>query len=206
MTGYIREKLHKLAEYIEIIIAVIIVIIITICVIQMIIHIAGNPLEVNDADSFYEFLSSALSLIVGIEFLKMIVVPTSGNIIETLLFAVSREIILTHSINVTIIGVISVSLLFLTKKYLFSHFEDVEKIILRGSTSIPMTNRIAGINLPTDTAFETLGSMVINILKAEGRHIHIGSVVEIDNVGLRIEKLNSKNEATSVEIIKKLNE
>lgn len=205
MVKYFQDKLHIIAQYIEIVVATIIGIMITLSVISMIVHIAMNPFEIQDAEAFHTFLSDALSLIVGIEFLKMIVIPTSNNVIETLMFAVSRQVILDHDITVTIVGVISIALLFLTKKYLFSHFAKVEKTILRGSTTIRMANKICGTDLPTDTAYGTLGEMIVNLLHAEGRNVNVGSSVEIDNVGLRIEKLNEDKQATRVEVIKDLN-
>ena len=83
----------------------------------MIYRVATNPLEIQDEEAFYYFLESALSLIVGIEFLKMIIIPTSQNVIETLLFAVARHIILDHGTDVMIFGTLSILLLFLTLKY-----------------------------------------------------------------------------------------
>ncbi|MGC4388059.1 hypothetical protein ABXW34_19655, partial [Streptococcus suis] len=73
---------------------------------------------------------------------------TSGTIIEVLLFAVARQIVVSHSSTLDmLLGVIAIAALFATRKYLFSDFDDSNNIIVRGSQKVKIANVIARVNL-----------------------------------------------------------
>ena len=76
-----------------------------------------NPLE---KDAFQHFLGVAFNILIGIEFLKMIFKSNLGTVVEVLLFAIARQLIVEHTTVVeNCIGVISIALLFVVRKYLF---------------------------------------------------------------------------------------
>ena len=59
-------------------------------------------------------------LAIGIEFVKMLCTHTSETVIEILLFAISRQMIVEHlSATETILGVGAIAGLFAVRKYLF---------------------------------------------------------------------------------------
>ena len=65
-------------------------------------------------------LSVFLLLAIGIEFVKMLCTHTPETIIEILLFAISRQMIVEHlSATETILGVGAIAGLFAVRKYLF---------------------------------------------------------------------------------------
>ena len=66
------------------------------------------------------YLESAMTLAIGIEFVKMLYTHTPETIIEILLFAISRQMIVEHlSAIETILGVGAIAGLFAVRKYLF---------------------------------------------------------------------------------------
>ena len=66
------------------------------------------------------YLESAMTLAIGIEFVKMLYTHTPETIIEILLFAISRQMIVEHlSTTETIIGVGAIAGLFAVRKCLF---------------------------------------------------------------------------------------
>lgn len=66
------------------------------------------------------YVESAMTLAIGIEFVKMLCTNTPETIIEILLFAISRQMIVEHlSTTETIIGVGAIAGLFAVRKYLF---------------------------------------------------------------------------------------
>ena len=66
------------------------------------------------------YVESAMTLAIGIEFVKMLCTHTPETIIEILLFAISRQMIVEHlSTTETIIGVGAIAGLFAVRKYLF---------------------------------------------------------------------------------------
>lgn len=64
-------------------------------------------------------LSDALALVVGIEFVKMLIKHTPEAVVEVLLFAIAREMIVFHTSSLeTLIGVVAVGVIFVIRKFL----------------------------------------------------------------------------------------
>lgn len=202
MRKTLREKLHRLAEYIELVVAIIITFVVIVSVISMIIRILTHPTEIHDEETFYAFLESALSLIVGIEFLKMIIIPTTENVIETLLFAVSRQIILDHNITVTIVGIISVTILFLIKKFLITDFEEKEDFVARGSSLVTKINKLTESELPLIDGHPKIGSYLKYQLEQQGIPIQKFAKVNVNGVTLVALSVDKNKNIRLVEVQK----
>ncbi len=70
------------------------------------------------------FLGHALGLVVGVEFIKMLIRHTPGAVIEVLLFAIARQLIVYHTSTLEpLIGILAVGCAVAIRKFLF-----VEKI------------------------------------------------------------------------------
>lgn len=70
---------------------------------------------------FEKFLGHALLLVIGVELVIMLTLHTPGSIIEALLFAIARKIILvpkTNGMVDVVLGIIAIAGLFAIKKYL----------------------------------------------------------------------------------------
>ena len=125
-----EKILHYIVEIIEILIAII-----TLCaMVYMLFTEVGkifvHDLQVNPhlADSKH-FLESILSIVIGLEFVSMLVDFTPANILEVLVLAISRHVIINHSDPVsTIVCVVCIAGLFAIKKFLISK-EDMKKVI-----------------------------------------------------------------------------
>lgn len=80
------------------------------------------------------YLGFALTLIVGIEFVKRVVLQTPGSLVEVVMFAVTRQIIMSHDSALdNLIAVIAVILMFVCRKYLLGEgsklFNNKEKFL-----------------------------------------------------------------------------
>ena len=125
-----EKILHYIVEIIEILIAII-----TLCaMVYMLFTEVGkifvHDLQVNPhlADSKH-FLESILSIVIGLEFVSMLVDFTPANILEVLVLAISRHVIINHSDPVsTIVCVVCIAGLFAIKKFLIPK-EDMKKVI-----------------------------------------------------------------------------
>ena len=113
-------NLFKCTKVLEIIISIAIVIAIGISMytvwngITVLFH---NPLE---KDAFQNFLGIAFNILIGIELLKMIFKSNLSTVVEVLLFAIARQIIVGHStVYENCVGIISIAILFVIRKYLF---------------------------------------------------------------------------------------
>ena len=74
----------------------------------------GNSVEVR------EFLERALDIVIGIEFIKMLAKHSPGSVLEVLLYAIARHMIVGHESAVeNFISVASIALIFCVRKFLF---------------------------------------------------------------------------------------
>ena len=87
-----------------------------------------------DVDTaFTQLLKGAFTLIIGIEFIKMIIKPTSANVLEVIMFTIARSLIVEHSSMLScLLGVVALAVVFLIRKHLFCEIvqheqPDVEK-------------------------------------------------------------------------------
>ena len=69
--------------------------------------------------SIHTFLNNILTIVVGLEFVRMLVDLTPANTLEVLIVAISRHVILTHDDPITIlVCVICIAALFATRHFL----------------------------------------------------------------------------------------
>lgn len=115
----INKNLVRAMKLVELIIAVLLMAGIVISTIATIIY--GTDSLANETFQLEEILERALSLVVGVEFVKMLILHTPESVIEVLLYAVARQIILSHdSAMENLIGVLAIAIIFIIKKYLLS--------------------------------------------------------------------------------------
>ena len=79
-----------------------------------------------DIDFFTEFLANALSLVVGVEFVKMLCRHSAQTVVEVLLFATARQMVVEHlQPTQTLIGILGIAILFAVRKYLMTDSDDM---------------------------------------------------------------------------------
>ncbi len=117
MEKKLKHILIKISEYIELIIAIML----TIALIISLISLFGDMKSFVDGRvGLNEALEYALTIVVGIEFIKMLLKNTPSSVIELVLFAVARQVIISHSGALeNLIGVLGVAVIFATWKFFF---------------------------------------------------------------------------------------
>ena len=119
MRKVVQERVMKIANIIETIIGVLLIISISISVIYLIFDLTSIIRFRNTIESFSNYLSASFSLIIGIEFIKMLSKHTPETVIEVLLFAIARHLIVDHGSSLeNLIGIASIAALFAIRKYL----------------------------------------------------------------------------------------
>lgn len=191
--------MQNIASLTELILSAFLSVVIIIMIIKLVNQSYCN-LGTNSIELTY-YLEYAMTLAIGIEFVKMLCVHTPGTIIEVLLFAISRQIIVEHlSAIETMIGVISIAGLFSVRKYLFCSFDETDHIICRGSQTIGHANIISGVKIPENKSL-LLRDVIEKKLKEDDKNVAIGACVYYADCALRIDSM--KNEViTRVEVIK----
>lgn len=118
-----RRVLHIL----ELIIAAltIVVLVIALCFeVYNIFFVAGYPAD------FEEFLRSILTIVVGLEFVRMLIDMTPGNTLEVLIMATARQIIMSHDDNWgLLIGIVCIAVLFAVRRFLIPRSELKEELV-----------------------------------------------------------------------------
>ena len=118
--------IYNISRYVEIALSIIILIVIALAGIRLIIEIAGTSIHTMDTEFFSSFLSQALSLVVGVEFVKMLCQHSAQTVVEVLMFATARQMVVEHlGPFETLLGVISIAVLFAIRKYLMTVNDDM---------------------------------------------------------------------------------
>lgn len=200
MKSYLRSRIKSLASYLEIILSICLIVVIVVFLIKAIVEtvhgVSANTLGLDD------ILSTVLTLAIAVEFVKMLASHSSSTVIEVLLFAIARHMIVGHGSMVdTAIGVACIAGIFATRKFLFTHFDQTERNIYRGNLTVHFANRFSGARIPEDSK-RTLKDVIKEKLQEQNEMIAVGAVVEYKSCALRIERMNG-TDITRVEVIRK---
>lgn len=123
---HFNEGIYNVARYTEIVLSIVILIVIALTGIRLIYTITEISILDMDIDFFTEFLANALSLVVGVEFVKMLCRHSAQTVVEVLLFATARQMVVEHLDPVqTLIGIIGIAILFAVRKYLMTDSDDM---------------------------------------------------------------------------------
>ena len=105
-----------MAQLFEIIIALVVIVALVITLFKIPNHLRQLVYE----EGFNLFLKNIFSIVIGIELLKMLCRHDLDSVVEVLLFAVAREMVIYHMpIYQTLIGVVAIAVLFMIRKFLF---------------------------------------------------------------------------------------
>ena len=119
MKGTVVKFLLKTAWVLELIIALFILVV---TVVQMVLT-GKDSLDYLALGQFSldEFLANTMNIVVCLEFVKMLILHTPRAVTDVLLFAIARQLVVSHSSSMdTLLGVAAVALIFIIKKFLLS--------------------------------------------------------------------------------------
>ena len=123
---HFNEGIYNVARYTEIVLSIVILIVIALAGIRLIYAITETSLMEMDIDFFTKFLANALSLVVGVEFVKMLCRHSAQTVVEVLMFATARQMVVEHMAPTqTLIGVIAIAILFAIRKFLMTEDSDM---------------------------------------------------------------------------------
>lgn len=114
----LQTIMQKMTSYVELVLSEFLLLVVVALSVRLIAQSVPQVWS-QQIDVMY-YLESAMTLAIGIEFVKMLCTHTSETIIEILLFAISRQMIVEHlSATETILCVGAIAGLFAVRKYLF---------------------------------------------------------------------------------------
>jgi carbon starvation protein CstA len=114
-----KNILLAVCHVMEIIMSCILVLVIVIVGVRLILE-AGTVLEGDPIEKLETFISTVMTVAIGVELVKMLAQHDASTIIEVLMFAIARMMIVNHGSTLEILlGVAAIAILFATRKYLF---------------------------------------------------------------------------------------
>lgn len=119
MRRQLREKFYQGLKTLELLIAMAIVIVIVVMAGLTIYDYLSGAVDLRDISSLETFLQEMLTFVVGIEFVKMLIFHNPERVIDVLIFATSRQLVVEHTGGVeTIVRIVGIGLLFAIQRFL----------------------------------------------------------------------------------------
>lgn len=114
----IKNISQQICDILELLVAVIVLVAVLAAIIMFLPELKEFIVEGASPETFLVFLEEVFTIVVGIEFLKMLCKPNSDNVIEVLVFLVARHMILGSSSALdNLLSIISIALLFVIRSY-----------------------------------------------------------------------------------------
>lgn len=204
MIKLLKNSILKIVDVLEMIIGALLVISIAILMVFLAKDLQVVFLSGSQEETFNIFLASAFNLVIGIEFIKMLCKHSPGTVVEVLLFAIARQLIIEHTNTLeNLVGILSIAILFAIRKYLFYSFDEVEKTIYRSNERIKRINILEHIDIPGEKA-DTLEDVVLREIEERKLEFGTGTCIYYAGFALKIAKVNDENKITRVEVIKSI--
>lgn len=116
----IPSIIYRTAQFLEIVVSTLVVVAIVLSLYTVVLELGvmvGNPY---DTDGLRTFLATAFTVVIGIEFLKMLARHNMSSAVEVLLFAIARQMVIEHTTAMeNLVMVLAIAILFATRKWLF---------------------------------------------------------------------------------------
>ena len=117
---FCRQWVARMASIIETVVALVVLLAILLAGVRVLLELQDLVLAPDVDAAFTTFLRSAFNVVIGIEFLKMLSRHNLSSVVEVLLFAISRQMIIEHTTPMeNLLMVAAIAALFLIRKFLF---------------------------------------------------------------------------------------
>ena len=121
---------RRLLHILEMVIAAVTIIVLICALCFEVYDMFSVPNYFADVEHVEEFLHHILTIVVGLEFVRMLIDMTPGNTLEVLIMATARHIIMSHDDNAALlIGTICIAGLFATRRFLIRRSEMKEELV-----------------------------------------------------------------------------
>ena len=125
MKKKLNDIIYVISRYTEIVLSIILLIVIILLIFPVLYNFIKIPILEITLNQFNDFLGNSLSLLIGVEFVKMLARHTAENLLEVLMFAIARQMVVEHlNMFETLIGVIALGTIFAIRKYLLMKTAD----------------------------------------------------------------------------------
>ena len=114
-----RDQVAEAAGLLEVVLSAIVLVALLLSVVPLLQSLPGLLTHGNSVE-VREFLERALDIVIGIEFIKMLAKHSPGSVLEVLLYAIARHMIVGHEDAVqNLVSVGAIALIFVIRKFFF---------------------------------------------------------------------------------------
>ena len=191
--------LNKLIHLFELLISIMLIVAILISIPDIIhyyIDILGSSKEVS-IKLFNDLLAHIMMLVIAMEFILLLVTQTDSTIVYLITLVISRKLLIqSQSMTDILIGVIAITILFITRKFLLKssiieHLnQDSSNKIFSAVSNIEEINMLYNLKID-NKGFQTLGGLVSNLFENEARDLKEDELIADDKYIYTIIKINS---------------
>ena len=115
----LRNRIIQASSLLEILLSGLVLIGLLFSAVPLILWMPGLLIDGNEVE-IRTFLERALDIVIGIEFIKMLAKHSPGSVLEVLLYAIARHMIVGHEDAVqNLVSVGAIALIFIIRKYFF---------------------------------------------------------------------------------------
>ena len=115
----LRNRIIQASSLLEILLSGLVLIGLLLSAVPLIRWMPGLLIDGNEVE-IRTFLERALDIVIGIEFIKMLAKHSPGSVLEVLLYAIARHMIVGHEDAVqNLVSVGAIALIFIIRKYFF---------------------------------------------------------------------------------------
>lgn len=116
----IPTAIYRVAQLLEILVSLLVILAILLSFASILQQLGVMAGDLSNSEGLHDFLSTAFTVVIGIEFLKMLSRHNLSSVVEVLLFAISRQMVIEHTSPLeNLLMVAAIAALFLIRKYLF---------------------------------------------------------------------------------------
>lgn len=189
--------LSKLIHLFEFLISIMLIAAILISIPDIIhyyIDILGSSKEVS-IKLFNDLLAHIMMLVIAMEFILLLVTQTDSTMVYLITLVISRKLLIqSQSMTDILIGVIAITILFITRKFLLKssiieHLNQDSNKIFSAVSNISEINMLYNLKID-DKGFHTLGGLVSNLFENEGRDLKEDELIADDKYIYTIIKIN----------------
>ncbi len=155
----VAQVLVMISFYLELIIACFVIVLIMYGFVSLLVNFSHDAHRITNLTLFSSYLEKALTIVVGIEFLKMLCRHSLASVVEVIMFYLSRSLIVeSTSMTEGLLCVVAVAGLFAIRKYLFIPKVDDPTIDVRNAPLIYIRKHAKGKHGNPDPAEDPRGS------------------------------------------------
>ncbi|MEE1312707.1 MAG: hypothetical protein UHS41_02995 [Lachnospiraceae bacterium] len=187
---YLKDKVYQLSQWLELIISILIILAIMFYAVILMMElkqllVGGSSANIDDLSGF---INLGFGLVIGIEFIKMLCKHSPSIIVEVLMFAVARQMIVEHTTPIeNLISIGSIAILFAVRRYLFFPYDDAEHMSFSAKEPVKKVNKLMHVNIPIDNEEDTLYDVFYKYSASE--RMEKGVCVYFHGCALRISKV-----------------